>query len=267
MEPRIAGNPEPIEMGIQSVWRKTGGREYERRWWGLASEIRAFEQGIRAPAGPGRTPPPNPLGGAIEVSISQSPGSAIAILTARFNGTLDQANGEPEIAIETMEIAFKDETFPLHQNPGFIDIPTSQIKALDVEAKTDAPDEAVGVNHVAQNASEGAYLQYRMRGVESYRVKLPHVTWTRTVGEGYNAALDLADTGAIFSTGDLASSIGAPILFSIPTGNVGVESSGVSPFTAGWMKGAQLTYVSDGRIQMILTAEYGLWANDVYVFV
>src|SRR5687767_15966728 len=95
----IHGRAGPFEMPIQSIWSRTNGQEYERRWWGPADAVRKLQLAARI--------------GATSVEFSQSPGSALAILTARYSGVI----AGDEIATETVEIDFTDQTFPIHQNP------------------------------------------------------------------------------------------------------------------------------------------------------
>lgn len=236
---RIAGKQGPVELPIQSVWHRIHGQEYERRWWGPAGAVQKMIVSARV--------------GAISVEFTQQPGSAIGILTARYGGVI----AGDEVALETVDIAFRDETFPVHQNPTFISIADSRIRLLDKAAEDSSTS-------VPNNALEFRYYDLRQRGVESYRTKLPTVIWTRTVGIGYSRSYDMEGTGKIFSTANLAGSIGAPVIFTIPTGNVGVTSSG--DYTAGWMKDAQVRNTGDGKVQVVLSAEYGLWANDLYTF-
>lgn len=245
--PYIAGRTNPVEMPIQSIWRRTGGWEHERRWWGLADAVKSMEA--------------KALEGAISVEYTQQEGSCIAILTARYPGASPSSptGTDPGDNVETVEIDFAEVTFPISQNPTFIGISTADILAMEALLATNAAN--------SQTAASAKYRYYdlRSRKTESYEVSLPHVTWTRTVGLDYNTSLDLANVGSIFSTGSLAGSIGAPVLFTIPTGNVGIITG--TSHTAGWKKGGRFTFISDGKVQLVLTARYGLWANDLYTFI
>jgi hypothetical protein len=240
--PYIAGRLSPVEMPIQTVWRRTGGSEHD-------TSVRALETSARE--------------GALSVEITQQEGSCIAILTARYPGASPGSppGDEDDLGdnVETVEIDFAEVTFPIHQNPTFIGITTANVITMEASlASSDANTQTAG-------SVEYRYYDLRSRKTESYEVAIPFVTWTRTVGLDYNTSMDLANVGAIFSTGNLAGSIGAPILFDIPTGNVGVLTGG--EYTAGWKKGGRFTYVSDGKVQLVLTARYGLWANDLYTFI
>ncbi len=238
----IAGRTSAVEMPLQTIWHRINGQEYERRWWGEAGRVRKLEIGARA--------------GAISVEFTQSPGSALATLTARYSGVI---SGQ-ELPIETVEIDFTDQPFPLHQNPTFIGISDADVLSMEDNIQ----------KHEANTQTEGttkhAYYELRSRGVDNYRVKLPVVTWTRTVGVGYHTTYDLSQVGSIFSTANLAGSIGAPILFYIPTGNVGIVGDGGN-YTAGWMKDARVSMTGDGKAQIVLIAEYGLWeTGSLYEF-
>lgn len=229
-------------MPLRSVWRLVGGSEYERRWWGTAADVEALLPSLRT--------------GATEVSFDQSPGSAIAIATVRYPGVQDFN----EVTSEVMVVAFTDQGFPLHQNPTFIGIPSADIQTMEESLKTGAAN--------TQTAASAAFRYYalRSRGVETYRAKLPAVTWQRIVGNNYPTALDIADVGTIFSTDQIVDQLGAPVLWAIPPANVGVSQGDASLFTAGWMKDCEVGYTADGQNQLIIRAEFGLWANDAYTF-
>lgn len=244
--PYMAGALSPREQPVQTIYRRTGGTEHERRWWGYCESVKAMEAYAR--------------NNAISVEYTQAPGSVIGILTARYMGEPGSGGeGTEEDAEETMEIEYSEQTFPIHQNPTFIEIPTASIITMEASLQSNA------ANTQTDGSAAYKYYDLRSRKTESYEVSLPVVTWTRTVGLGYNVTLDLANVGGIFSTAVLAGSIGAPILFSIPTGNVGVTTG--TGYTAGWKKGGRFSFVSDGKVQLILTARYGLWSNDLYTFV
>lgn len=258
----IAGNPTPIEMGIRSIWRKTGGAEYERRWWGAAASVYAMLNSIKSD--------PN----VTEVSFEQSQNSAIGMITAKYAGTgPGGGSGGIAEATETVELSFNSQTFPLHYNPTFINIPDEHLVVLD-DAATARP-KRTGVlterfsDNLFPNEAEILYFWYRAKGVESYYVELPVVVWNRTVGPNYPATADLLNVGMIFDSGALAWSIGVPV-YQLPTGNVGVQSKQAlgdkTQFTAGWRKTGNVSAVSNGQMQITLRAEFGLWANGVYVF-
>jgi hypothetical protein len=235
----VAGKISAVEMPMQHIWHRINGQEYERRWWGLAGAVQKMMTSARV--------------GAMSVEYTQAPGSPIGILTARYAGAL----AGDQIALETVDIAFRDETFPIDMNPTYISLSDDRVLALKKaaeESNTGAPT----------NALEFAYYDHIQRGTTEYRTKLPTVTWTRTVGSGYSRSFDMNGVGSIFSTANLAGSIGAPVIFTIPTGNVGVTNG--DGFTAGWMKDAQIRSTGDGKVQIVLAAEYGLWANDLYTF-
>lgn len=240
----LAGRAGLHEMPLRTIWRRVGGMEYERTWWGPMATLEKSFRNITV--------------GATEVQLQCAPGSAVGTITARYAGVLSGT----ELPIEVIDIQFADQTFPLCQNPSFINIDTASIIDLDEHAQNHEDIEITDTT-----LPDWQYFQLKVRGVDSYRVKMPTVVWTRTVSIDYPVALDLENTGAIFSTGNLAGSIGAPILFNIPTGNVGVEDPASGLFTAGWLKGAQATNSSDGKIQIVLTAEYGLWATQAYEFI
>lgn len=227
-------------MPIQTVWRRIGGFEYERRWWGPADEVRKLELQARS--------------GAIEVGFTQSPGSIVGILSARYAGTIV---GD-EVAEETLTINFNDETIPIHRNPTFIDIPVSRIAALNKAAT----DNDSSVPSQTDGGIELEYWSCKVEGDDSYLCALPHVTWVRTVSENYSRDLDLANVGAIFSTDALVSAIGDPILFEIPTGNVGVREA--DGWTAGWRKMASTDISSDGKVILTITGTFGLWRDSLY---
>lgn len=238
--PYIAGRLGPRELPIQSVWRRLGGFEYERRWWGPADEVRKLEFLAR--------------NGAIEVGFTQSPGSSIGILSARYAGVI----AGDEIAEETMEINFNDESIPIHRNPTFIDISVSRIAALNKAAT----DNDSSVPSQTDGGIELEYWSCKVEGDDSYLCALPHVTWTRTVSENYSRDLDLGNVGAIFTTEALVDAMGAPILFSVPTGNVGVRES--DGWTAGWRKLASTEITSEGKVNLVITGTFGLWRNSLY---
>jgi hypothetical protein len=53
--------------------------------------------------------------------------------------------------------------------------------------------------------------------------------------------------------------VSKPILFAIPLAPIGISSSALGTFTAGWQQDTQLEYLANGNIQLIETYEYGLW--------
>lgn len=232
MSIRVSG-PSLIELPIRSVTRLVGGNEYERRWWGLAASVMAF------------VPPGVPT----ENTFDQQPGSAVGIRTATYAG---KPNEDEEQAVETMTVRFNDVTFPIAQNPSFIDISEDRIKALNDGGAAGAEPEP-------------EYAACIQREITSYRAKLPVVTWNRTVSVNYGAALDLAGVGAIWTTGDVVDEVGDTVLFDIPTENVGIrdETTG-DGYHLGWLKDCTLDYTGDGKILMSITFEYGLWRASLY---
>jgi hypothetical protein len=224
------------------VWRLVGGSEYERRWWGPAKDVQSLLPSLRA--------------GATEVAFDQSPGSVIGIATVRYAGV----QNFNDVTSEVMVVSFTDQSFPLHQNPSFISIPNSTIKELEEALKRE------GENLQDPDSDAWKYYDLRSRGVETYRAKLPVVSWQRIVGNQYPTALDIADVGTIFSTAQIVDQLGAPVLWSIPDANVGVSEGDASLFTAGWIKDCEVGYTADGQNQLVIRAEFGLWANDAYTF-
>lgn len=253
----IAGNPTPREMPMRSVWRKAGGAEYERRWWGASASVLAMLNSIKAD--------PNVL----DVNYDQSQNSAIGMITARYSGTGPGApNNSLTESTETVELSFNTQTFPIHQSPSFINITDDHIIDLE-DAATSRPRKKSVLNNTWITAVERSYFWHRAKGIESYYVELPVVVWNRTVGPNYPATADLLNVGYIFSSGALAWSIGVPV-YQLPTGNVGVQSKNVpgdpTAFTAGWRKTGNVSAVSNGQMQITLRAEFGLWSNDLYQF-
>ncbi len=242
IDPIIAGEPGAREMPIRTVWRVTDGHSYERRWWGPAGAVKALQNGKS-----------NILSGAVAVVFDQQPGSPIAILTVSYTG---QPSGTPEAAVtETMEVEFSDQTVKIHRNPSFIGIPTADIARMEELLK----------DRTANAESDPdmlAYYNLRLRDVESYRIKMPVVTWTRVVGAQYPSELDLQLAGYLLTTADLVDTVGAPVLWSIPTGNVGVEAGG--DYIEGWFMDARAGYSGDGKIQMTIRGEFGIWENSLY---
>jgi hypothetical protein len=257
----IAGNPAPQQMPTRMTARRIGGRDYEQRWHGEAEAVRTYYEVLVA-------------SGADEVTYDQAPGSAVAMVSARYSGTYGEPN---EQAVETMEIDFADVTFPIHQNPSFVGLSTQSIRLLEDAIKNETGrDEVLAsmIDLIGEAAtdngtgSHGDYWDTRARGIESYRVFVPVVVWTRTVSAQYPAGLELDNVGSIFSTAALSSAMGTPILFSIPTGNVGIAAGGSAPqFYAGWLKTGRVSLQSDGKIQLVLKGEYGLWAGNLYTIV
>lgn len=238
----VAGRLGAREMPLRSVWRRVGGSEYERRWWGPIADVEALLPGLRA--------------GASEVTFDPIQGSPIAVASVRYAGVQDFA----ELTSEVMTIEFSDQTFPVSQNPTFINLTSNLIKDLEELLKTGAD------NPYSDTESEAyRYYELRSRQIESYRAQLPIVTWTRVVGPNYPTSLDLADVGQIFNTDQMVSQLGAPVLWDVPTGNVGVDEDDYGMFTAGWLKTCSAGFTADGQVQLVIRGEFGLWAQDLYV--
>ena len=231
-------------MPVQTIWRRLGGSEYERRWWGPSDAVRALQSFAAST-------------GASEVTVTQSPGSSIAILSARYQGVL---SGQ-ETAVETMAIKFSDETVPIHRNPTFIGISDARIAALDKAAQ----DQNTGVPSQDDGGIEFEYYDCKSRGEDSYICKLPHVVWNRSVSENFSTAIDISGVGKVLSTSRMVAALGAPVLFSIPTGNVGVRES--SGWTAGWLVDAEVDYTSDGKLSLMIKGDFGLYRNSLYTIV
>lgn len=242
----IAGNPSPIELPLRSVWNLTGGASHERRWWGQADAVKAMINSAIA-------------GGAIDVTFDQDRNSPIGILTAKYSGT-GPGSVAPTESTETVDFDETDTTISWDRNPTFISLSTAKVQEIEK-----AISEKKATNPYTAGTLEYRAFELRRRGTDSYRAVLPVVVWNRTVGPKYPAISDLDNCGKIFSTTNLAYSIGAPLLFRIPTGNVGISSDNSTGFTAGWMKTGKVTS-SNGQSQITLRAEYGLWENELYQF-
>lgn len=247
----MAGEPGAREKRVRQIWSRTNGASYQRIWWGPHDDVEAvFNNRTTVDSA-----------GVEGAELTPIDGSPISILTVTYSGWLVTGGGRNE-ASETISISYSDQTVPLNQNPTFNDITTATIQ--DLESKLSNHD----ANPYSDTTSaEYKYYALRSRKVDNYRVKLPHVVWRRSVPADYPTAADLENIGAIFSTGDLAGSIGAPILFTIPTGNVGISEDDEGLFTPGWLKDGSVDWQADGKAELILTAEFGLWANDAYYFV
>lgn len=245
--PYIAGSSSPVEQPIRSVWSRSGAT-HERRWWGEGRAVKLMQNSAI-------------VGNALEVSFDQAPGSAIGILTAKYAGIgPGSGTGGGTEAVETVDIQYTDATFPMHQNPTFIGLSTDKVQEIEKKTADKAP------NTYTVGTLEYELYELRRRGVDSYRVQLPVVVWNRMAGPSYPAIADMDDVGKIFSTGALAWSIGVPMLFRVPTGNIGISAGDASIFRAGWMKTGQVSSASDGMSQITLRAEYGLWAIRAYQF-
>ena len=231
-------------MPVRAVWRKTGGSEYEQRWWGPADDVRAiFNLLVNT--------------GAQSVTFDQQQGSVIGICTAVYAGV--QNNND--LASEVMTIEFSDQTLPLHQNPSFIGIDNDTIQSLEENIKNGDPNP-----YSDSSLAVYKYYSLRSRGVESYRVQLPIVTWSRIVGPKYPTHLDLEDVGTIYNTSQMVDQLGATVLWSVPTLNVGVQEGDATIFKEGWLKTAAVSYTADGQDQLIIRGEYGIWAINAYTF-
>lgn len=243
MTPIVSGNPEPIEQSYRSTISRTNGVEVERTWRGTYEACKAMEQAIYAL-------------GASTVVCERVDGSAMGILRAVFSSA--QNGGDPgAVAESTIELSFSDVTWPIHRNPTFIGISAARVQALNKEVEKESPS-------APSDATELSYYNLKLRGVDEYRAKMPVVSLTRTVSVNYHTALVVADTGTIFSTAAVSNFIDNPILFTVPTGNVGVlEASG---FTAGWMQDTRVSFTSSGSVQLAETYEFGLWENALYTF-
>jgi len=58
--------------------------------------------------------------------------------------------------------------------------------------------------------------------------------------------------------------MGAPVLFDLPTSNVGIDDDTAGDYILGWLKDAEIDYTGDGKIVMRITFEYGLWRATLY---
>lgn len=247
----IAGTTEPIECGFDiNVRRGIGGTEQSRTWIGEPSAVLAKINDLL-------------FNGALEIHASQAPNSALASVTARFGRLQD---GSPEVPERNLTIQFSDTPVELHRHPHFVDISSERILALDEAAKS--PDDE-GESSVPANDAEWAYMLYKKRGVNTYIVKIPSVTLTRTVSASFGIGFVVADTGKIFQTGAVSNFVGASVLFAVPNANVGFASSAAGTYEVGWMQDTQVTYLANGNAQLIETYTYGIWeiaASSLFAF-
>lgn len=231
------GNPAPIEQGFHVTWDRLSGRKVTRTFEGSPVAIAYLEDPARN-------------SGATDVQLSQQAGSAKATLTASY--------GDPLQVEITRIIRFNDVTFPIHQNPTYIGISTARIKAVNDESEKSSPDTS------GFTATELSYYNLIARGVKDYRVKLPIVTYTRVVPFNSPETISTGTPGTVYTPAQVSNAVGDAILFSIPTGNVGVTAN--SDFTAGYLFDVEVDLLANGNWQLIETFEYGLWANNLYVF-
>lgn len=236
----IAGNPEPIESGFSFTIRKgVGGRERVRTFTGERDSVLARVNSLLAE-------------GAIEVTATQQPGSALASVSARFGQIEDS---EPEVAEETLTIRFNDVPIPIHRHPSFVAITDRRIKQLNELAnEKDATPPT--------DATELIYFNLKLRGVDSYKAKLPVVTYVRTVSPSYADGLDLGNVGKIHTTDQVVGLVSSPILFSIPQNTIAVSSGG--NYLVGWQLDASLDRLANGNFQITEVYEFGVWEDDLY---
>lgn len=237
---QIAGTVEPIESDFHLVISQSG-TEYDRTWTGT---LDATLNKIGALLSEGVS----------NVAVSKSANSALARITARYNSAPWVTGRNRGNVEETLTVQFNDTPIELHRHPHFINITSERIKILDdAAAKNDS-------GSVSQSdPAELAYWTYKLRGVNTYKAKLPIITYTRTGGPGMGEFLALADTGKIFNKAQVTLLVSKPVAFAIPDAPIGIVASSNGTFVVGWQLTTQLDYMANGNIQLIETYEYGLW--------
>ena len=55
-----------------------------------------------------------------------------------------------------------------------------------------------------------------------------------------------------------------PVLFSIPSSNIGIDEDDAGDYELGWFKDVEIDYTGDGKIMMKISFEFGLWRDSLY---
>jgi hypothetical protein len=235
----IVGNPAPIQQGFNYTHRKGagGGLEYDVAWAGSRAAILSK---FNALVGDGKF---------VEANATQSPGSAIAVVRARY---AKPPSGSDEQIQESLSLRWNDASLDIHRNPTFVNITSDRIKALD-----DAADENTST---PTDPTELKYYNLKRRGVTSYRCALPVVTYTITAPYNTLERLNVSQSGKIFD----AVSIPVSSFFVVGSINLGLSADSAGTFLVGWRLMAQGDYLANGNAQLIEEYEFGLWETDLY---
>lgn len=239
----IHGNGAAIEEAFGTNFRRFQGGELIRSWIGPIDAVRSVAAALVTGSS------------AIDVTVEPLPGNALGRVRARYASI----NGESteETIEETLTIAFNDTPLPINVHPSFIEISNLRIRQMTEDANNgDDPRTLVFTGNEAQ------YYGLLLRGETTYRVKMPVITYTRTVPYDTVESLDVSNAGYIFSLSEVAGRVAAPIVFSIPEPNVGVAAG--TNYFKGYLFSSQMEFLADGRLSLIETYEFGLWSSILY---
>jgi hypothetical protein len=240
--PIIHGTEAPIPRPVETSWSRRGGWEFIHSWTGAADAVRAMEAALRA-------------NGAIQVVVRQNPDSALATITAHYASA---QTGEPEEMEETLDIDFADETFPINVNPAFINITDARIAVLDEKGA----DSKVDIDTYTSDPTERYYMRLVRRKETSYRVDLPVLTYIRNVPETSVSRINCGNNGLIYTPAEVADAIAAPIVFTIPSANVGIAAG--SRYVIGYKFKGRVEFTSNGRVNLIERYVFGRYDAVLY---
>lgn len=164
-----------------------------------------------------------------------------------------------------LEIDFEEVTGSIFKNPYFASIVPDRIQAIKTAADLAATigiDEAIADQGLT--ALEIEAFEFLVGEITDYVWDVPEITWTRTVPQDYNAAVDISQMGKIFTTDQVVAIVGAPIIWSIPNTvfNIGVPDG----FSLGWRMRIKVNFIANGGIQIIASFKFGAYANSLYTF-
>jgi hypothetical protein len=238
---RVAGNPQTVEQGFSYTIRRgsNGGAEVERAWMGTGQAVLARMANLMN------------LPVVTEISAQQAPGSAVALIRARFSVIPGQAEEHVE---ESLSLRWATQMIELHRNPTFIGISTNRIKALNDDAEKESPT-------APTDPTELKYFNLIRRGVKAYPASLPIVTYTRVAPRNTVERLNVSNSGKIFGAVDV------PVSSFFVLGDINIGLSTGTGFTAGWKLTADGDYLANGNSQLVETYEFGLWEDDLFDFV
>lgn len=249
-QPTINGTARMVEQPKRYGWSPQRGHYMVRTWKGKKSNAYGLCAELRS----------------INVPYETAENGPNAIVTANW-GTDPISGGAAEQPVSVWSRSVSRETKSIYEHRQmFLALGNALIEKLrnNVQNKSFVASD-YGTTAAATEAR--IWFDLIMKGVESFTVEQPMLTWTRTVSRNFNIssiiAAAKANTGRILSVAQMIQNEGAPDYL------VDDLSSDIPAFaTWGYRKySPPIDQLAEGKVQLINTYEGGGWPMDRSIYV
>ncbi len=246
----IAGTTGARQVGL-TIRRSREGREIVSVVTGPAPDVFAIEENVWRD-------------GATDVNTVQQPGSALAVLTARYvvnNGGTEEEN---EIPIsEEVSAQYAKTPIPIRQHKYFAGLDINEVIEIDtaINANEGYPGSSGGVT--GETLGEEYYLLRRL-GVNEFDAELPSIRYTLRCAPQYAGILETSNVGLIFTKAQMLARISAPRFFDVTEPADVFLANAYQFFFTGWRLTASVSFDNEGRGVLEETYTWGQFAEQLY---